>query len=249
MKKLLVIFFIVFIIVSPARSAKKIDSTKFSFNISVGAAIPFRNLGINNPQLISKTDSTAYGSAETGFHFDISINWYFSHHIGFAALFGGSINSFNTKAYNSSINFDEPTTTAANNFYLREYLFGFIYRFCINPKIRINLKGMIGTMAANYPNVTVSFPATTTQSAGNDLWTIESSDAFVWCFSAGIKYALRKHLSLTGDLSCSIATIQYPYGTLKQSLQGNPALTISYSTPLYMSLGLLKPTVGVAYEF
>jgi hypothetical protein len=216
------VIYIIFSFATIANGACLLDSTKFSFNISVGAAIPFRNLGANNPQLISKSDSTAYGSAETGFHFDISVNWYFSHHIGFAALFGGSINSFNTKAYNSSINFDEPTTTTANNFYLREYLFGLSYRFSISPKITMDVKGMIGTMAANFPNVNISFPATSTQSAGNDSWSIESSDAFVWCFSAGIKYSLQKHLSLTGNLSCSIATVEYPYATLKQFLQGTP---------------------------
>jgi hypothetical protein len=249
MKNLILAFYIIFTFVSVANCANRIDSTKFSFNISIGAAIPFRNFGANNPQLISKTDSTAYGSAKTGFHFDISVNWYFLHHIGFVALFGGSINPFNTKAYNSGINFEEPTTTTANNFYLREYLFGFSYRFCLNPKITMDVKFMVGDVAANFPNVNISFPATSTQSAGSDFWTVESSNAFIWCFSGGIKYALLKHLSLTGNLSYSTATIEYPYGTLKQTLQGSPTLTISYATPAYMTLGLLKPAIGIAYCF
>lgn len=221
--------------------------SKFNINISAGPSIPLENFG--TAQLVFQNSSTINGGAKVGFHYDISADWYFTRFIGATAMYGASINSFNTSAYNNSLNYRVPTTTTANNFNLPEYLFGVCFRNHITSKIAMHLKILVGDIEANYPNITTSFPATQSQAAGTNLFVVQSWDEFVWCFNGGISYQLPNHFSFLVDLSYSETKVRYPYSSLSQTLQGGPELSITTQGPFYMSLGLFKPTVGIAFSF
>jgi opacity protein-like surface antigen len=232
----------------PESGAPKQGNKKFSLGVSFGVAVPMQDFGstnVNNSfwDFNSPDSVRLQGFAKPGFHFNITASYLITDNIGIMLMIGGSSNSFDVNTFSATIGY--PVYVSSNSYYTSEYLIGPFVSLPLSQKFTAKISAMIGIASSSYPSIDIAL---------NDTLTAEldfnGGNGFAYNIGAGIEYNVNSNLSILLNLSYTGVTINYPSWMETYSSPGYYPLQITHSNDeTQMSIGLLKPTLGIDYKF
>ncbi len=250
---------------SPATGEKGSTGTstgKFSFGLSAGPAFASKDFGSKNVKNsfwdFTSTDSVhLQGFAKTGFHFNITASYLISENFGITGMFGNNSNPFDLSTFATTVG--PPFTSSFPQFQTSEYLIGAFFSTLVRDKIKFEANIMIGAVTTTYPTLDWTYPVTYPAGYGVPAGTVVATTqtyvfnpgaSFAYSFGASFKYVLSEHFDLSLGIAYTGAemhfrgwTDTYTYTAPGYVFSSNPITHITDITQ--MSIGLLKPTLGI----
>lgn len=226
----------------------QLSDKKFSLDVNIGVGIPAGDFGNTTQVPLPSTDTThVNGLALTGFHFSIAANYLFSSFFGGMIMVGGNLSPFDEAEWQSlrSTQVIGISTSVNGMFYIGQYLIGPYISVPASPKVKIEVKALLGLVTANYPTLNQTFPYYGTTVV--EVKTFNNSYDFGCYFGAGIKYMVTDNIGINLNAGYMGSDINYPEVDLTVAQTGYPNYSAKSIFPRYMQLGLIQITCGVSF--
>jgi len=236
----------------PVDQPQMSSDKKFRLGVSIGPAIPMLDFGSTNVKGSfwdqTSIDSThLQGFAQTGFHFDVYASYLITDNFGLMAMIAGNSNSFNQATFSSTIGY---TSNVVNgeDFYTGEYLIGPYFYFPLGTQSKLSLSAfaLVGFVSSNYPEVSLAINDTVNAA----IQFLQGGNRFGFCFGGTLACSLSDNIDVTFNISYSQTKAVFPSWTETFTAPGYYPATLSHPTDqTSMPIGLLKPTIGIAFKF
>jgi Outer membrane protein beta-barrel domain len=237
------------------------DFKKLHIGVDVGYSAPSGDFSSTDPSKEPvvqphSTDTTHIaGYAKGGFHFNVYATYMFSEEVGAMISVGGSMNSYDITTLNSNFAAEFttggytgalPAFTSSGGYFIGQYLIGPYISIPVGGgKLKVEIKGLVGLTAANYPTLSYNYSAlgiTESESV-----TVKSYSGFGYNVGAGLEYMMSDMLGLHFNICYGGTSVSYP-GYTVTATEGTLSVNQTHSTDLAMSLGLIQVTVGASIE-
>jgi hypothetical protein len=229
------------------RYSTTIAEKKISFCFNFGVALPLGDFARKDS--LSSNDTThAHGYANTGFQFNIGINYLFSKNVGVAAWLGGSVCSFDAQTFSVANNIpSDGTVSAAGKHYIAQYLIGPYFFFPVSDNFGLEGKLLAGIVSSRYPDYTIASNIPGNFSSETISYT--QASGFGYAFSFGGRLKVGDLMNLMASVSYIGSNIQYPGLIESRSVPTGYGYSILSPSTRAMSLGVLAFTLGFGVSF
>jgi hypothetical protein len=221
---------------------------KFIIGISIGAAIPsgdFASTNVKNSFWdFHSIDSThLQGFAQTGFHFNITAAYMFTDNFGMIILLGNSSNTFDINSFSAAIG-GYPASNLSGSYSTSEYLIGACVSYPLAKNLNFKASALIGLVNSNYPSLNIALSDTETYQRD-----INGGSGFAYNIMAGITYNITNSIGIAVNVAYTGTTVFYPSWTETATYTGYYPFSVSHNSDvLTMTMGLLKPTIGIEFR-
>lgn len=225
---------------------------KFRLGVSIGPAIPMLDFGSTNVKGSfwdqTSVDSThLQGFAKTGFHFDFYLSYLISDNFGLMLSVGGNSNSFDGITFSNTIGYSSAAVNG-ENFYTGEYLIGPFVYFPLDAQSKFSFSAyaLIGLVSSNYPQISLAINDTITAA----IQFLQGRNSFGFSAGATLAYSLNEGTDVTFGIGYTQSKIIYPSWSETFTAPGYYPATVNHPIDqTYMRMGILRPTVGIAFKF